>query len=546
MRSAFLRLRGEILATTDKARVSVRSFVSRHRVNCLVALGFAVAVQTVLFGLDFSEFSRVQIVSEGIGCVALLTFVFLRMTTTRTGRRGLIAVAVLLGALMPLRSMTGSALVSATNLDTLLATDWDETLEFLSSIAPWRLAEGLPVALVLAVAAVSCSDETTAGARLMNSWAAMAWAVGVLIVPAFSPIGDIIGNYAMNGIMSATAGGSGRTWFVSGRLTGTPSNAIRVVFMDESLSTIFMGLYGAPYATTPFMSANAGPYLAKAVAPGSATTLCVRMFCALPDNTVFGVHFPDNIVALAKDAGMHTVWISSQGGTGAFTAGVSRIASSSDEQKFLSRHEDYGLLPAIRKAIESSDPDKGLFLFIHAYGAHERVCERVTDAEKQWKTGSALIDCYLGAALKADRMVEKTVGWLRASGRPWSMIFTSDHAVNVHRSGKDIVADRSQGNAVLHEVPFVIFDSEWSGAPMSYPVPWGTENFTKFFPTFIGVKSNKTPDGYSPFTRTAEQVREDGPITYFLNGQLLNDNKARHPYADLHPSVPLAELLRKN
>lgn len=383
-----------------------------------------------------------------------------------------------------------------------------------------------------------------------------------------------------------------------------PGRVIRnyIIVMGEALSEKTMGLYGAPFHTTPFMSSIPTKRIETMVSPSLATAAAVSLFSARenPEDPLHP-HYEDNIISLAKEAGLKTYWVSSQGRMSAYEANISFIASKADVQYFVKRHDDFALIPVVERivsekenwreggegeeeagegeGVESGEGRnyRGRLIFVHTYGAHEKTCERVKDladfADLQdlerferdfgrdgrdgldaqnaqnvrkdsilpsflpFKTGEEFLDCYLAAAYKADLTVEAIASAVQRTGEAYSLIFTSDHAINFRRNeAGEFVYGRSAEYKGQYEVPFVQM-GEGIDRTEVFKVVRSSTKFRDYFPTWIGVKTNQTPEGYDIFTGKEGSESEPEPIT------VLRSNGEKQDYRSLKRTPGIAEVL---
>ena len=98
----------------------------------------------------------------------------------------------------------------------------------------------------------------------------------------------------------------------------------------------------------------------------------------------------------------------------------------------------------------------------------------------------AYLDCYLAAALKADRIIERLARALEKrqaeTGEGWSLVFISDHASAIERrSGGALVHRRDVTNAHMYIVPFVQMGSDIREG-VGYDSVRAMNRFAEWFP----------------------------------------------------------------
>ena len=498
-----LRGKGKTTSMRDACTAAVE-FMQTYLGNVVAAASLAGFTQMELFGTGSLEFMDLQTGNDCVSSAAsflVLAIIFLRMSLSRTGRIAMTGIGLGLAFLIPFWTMTDCPLVNAQNIDTMVGTNLDEAAGMLRSIPASSWQKALIGAVLITVLVSLAEDPHKNDAALrarMPFWKKTACML-LLTLPALTPLHDI--GTGLWRIAKFNLFEQQPTWHVKNELPSDYKSDIHVIIMGEGLSDKVMGIYGAPFPTTPFLSSAPTLRLRKAVAPAMATATSVSLLTSFedPDNPLYA-NFADNIVSLAREAELKTYWISSQGRVSAFEAGVSVVASKSDETHFISKHDDFGLLPTIREVI-GRDEARRKFVFIHTFGSHEETCDRVKDIGRPWRTGEEFVDCYLASALKADRMVAEVVAALKATGKSWSLIFTSDHAISFRygRSG-NLVTGREPKWSGQFEVPMILMGRGADKPDGVVPVTRSTINLVKFFPTWIGVETNRTPVGYNLFS----------------------------------------------
>ena len=139
------------------------------------------------------------------------------------------------------------------------------------------------------------------------------------------------------------------TWKITS--SGKRNYSNYVLILGESARRDFMSLYGFPYETTPHLKSTPKIYFSNFISTAINTTQGVPLLLALSQNGK--VQEENNVLTLAKEAGMKTYWLSSQGFSGRFNVAQSRIASFADVKDFSQRNNDFGLIPILRKTLQN-------------------------------------------------------------------------------------------------------------------------------------------------------------------------------------------------
>lgn len=488
------------------SRSKISSYIRGHFWNIIVALLLAVWSQLILFGTGGNEMTDFALGTDYVSAVqsGLLLFVtLLWLVSTRIGKWFAAALVLILAGISPLYLVTGGALVTAQNMDTLIATDTAESLSFLSTVPLQHfIAMFILAAVLLTLLGFFVKPFAVKERRIKKIWGLFVLAAVPLIVMS-TPIADITVSL-VSGKMLANKESS---WHVTAKLDRRSDVKNYVLVIGESLRADALQLYGNRYPTSPFLNSVPVKFVGTMVSPCFSTMCAVPLLLALTEEGNFSRAAPENnIVALAKEAGFQTYWVSAQGQTGSFEIPISRIAASADEQHFESKHDDFGLLPIVQKILNTPTQAKRLIV-VHTYGSHENTCDRVKDFKQTIQTGKEpFFDCYLASAHKADTVLRQLADELNAAGEAWSMIFTADHALEFYRTGakEELTCCRNAKHRKQYEVPFVELgfnvrrNVRTSG-------PKSLADFPLYFPTWIGVTTNKTPAGFNIFAPGQEK-----------------------------------------
>ena len=331
-----------------------------------------------------------------------------------------------------------------------------------------------------------------------------------------------------------------------------------VLILGESLRSDALAIYGNPYPTTPFLSSKPLKTVDEMVAPSYATMSAVPRLLALSEGEE--VQPQNNVVALAREAGLQTYWVSAQGRTRSKDLPISHIAKSADERIFVKRGDDFAMVGELEALLDRA-PDQCRFIVLHAYGSHENVCDRLDGVGRPFETHwGEQLDCYLASALKADQLIERVSGLFKARGETYSILFVSDHAVDFQREfgvagmsfmGKKQVSAasntaenerrvRSSRNPFSKQqfvVPFLELGDSVSETQVARTRgPCSAMELPAYMPTWLGLSTNLTPVGKDIF-RCGEAGRS---IT------VLNPNGKLTSYGDLNAGLKLPEILRSS
>ena len=488
------------------SRSKICSYIRGHFWNILVALLLAVWSQLILFGTGGNEMTDFALGTDYVSAVqsGLLLFItLLWLVSTRIGKWFAAALVLILAGISPLYLVTGGALVTAQNIDTLIATDTVESLSFLRTVPLQHfIAMFILAAVLLTLLGFFVKPFAAEERRIKKIWGLFVLAAVPLIVMS-TPIADITVSLVSGKVLANKES----SWHVTGKLDRRSDVKNYVLVIGESLRADALQLYGNRYPTSPFLNSVPVKFVGTMVSPCFSTMCAVPLLLALTEEGNFSRAAPENnIVALAKEAGFQTYWVSAQGQIGSFEIPISRIAASADEQHFESKHDDFGLLPIVQKILNTPTQAKRLIV-VHTYGSHENTCDRVKDFKLTIQTGKEpFFDCYLASAHKADTVLRQLADELNAAGEAWSMIFTADHALEFYRTRakEELTCCRNAKHRKQYEVPFVELGFNVRRTARTSG-PKSLASFPQYFPTWIGVTTNKTPAGFNIFAPGQEK-----------------------------------------
>lgn len=478
-----------------------KRYIKQYPWNLLTAFILSVWAQLVLFGTGGHEFTDFALGTDYVSAIqslALLFVGFLWLTHTHRAKFVLVFLTLALAALSPLCLITGGALINPQNIDTLLATDVSESWSFLATIPLQHFVPAFVLtAVVLTLLFAFVRPLSGTQGRLKKIWGL--FVLGSLpLIFLSTPIGDITVSLISEKVLQAKES----TWHVTGKIDRRSGAKNYVLVIGESLRADALQLYGNRYPTSPFLNSVPVKFVGTMVSPCFSTMCAVPHLLSLTDSKDFSKTEPENnVVALAKEAGFRTYWVSAQGKVGSFEIPISRIADSADVQHFEAKHDDFALVPIVRGILQEKSEAPRLIV-VHTYGSHENTCDRVKDFKQTIRTGKEpFLDCYLASAQKADTLLRQLSDELNATGEPWSMIFTADHALEFYRTGakEELTCCRNAKHRKQYEVPFVEFGSNIR-RNVRASGPKSLADFPQYFPTWIGVTTNKTPAGFNMFS----------------------------------------------
>lgn len=270
-----------------------------------------------------------------------------------------------------------------------------------------------------------------------------------------------------------------------------------VIVLGESVRRDYMSAYGYEQKTTPFADQANGVFIDGYVAPAPNTFTAVPRTLAevRGDQVTYG----RNLLALARQAGFHTYWLSNQGYVGEFDSPSSRLASSADVVHFTklgssltNQVDDAILLDKLADGLQDNTSGKRLVV-MHLMGSHPAFCDRVKGEEQHFTASSAAMRCYLGSIKRTDSLLASIHGALRASGQPFSLIYLGDHGLH-HRDKGTPAMTLAHGNHTKqnYAVPFYILSSDATSRSHLKKEMSGS-NFLKGAANWMGIQATGLP-----------------------------------------------------
>lgn len=221
-----------------------------------------------------------------------------------------------------------------------------------------------------------------------------------------------------------------------------------VLVIGESLRPDHLGLYGYARETTPRLGALEGLVVFEDVtapSPVTQTSVAAMMTGAEPETVA--EHPEGSWVALAREAGYATAWISNQDRTdGTETALLAEDAEHvvyTSHSWSASAQHDEDVLPEVDRVLARRDGP--LALVVHLMGSHDDYSLRYPERFERFGPSTApppgredldpreraLVDHYDNTALYTDWVVAEVVERVEATGAPAAVVFVSDHGENL-------------------------------------------------------------------------------------------------------------------
>ncbi|WLT01328.1 phosphoethanolamine transferase [Snodgrassella alvi] len=250
-----------------------------------------------------------------------------------------------------------------------------------------------------------------------------------------------------------------------------------VLIIGESVRADYMHLYGFKYADTPFLDKHANIVMDNMLSAGPNTPISLLHGLTLSHGKPFSIQ--NNVITLAKKAGMDTVWLSNQGALGQYDTSISTIAHQANQVTFLKttgydfgiRSFDDQLIAPLQKVLNQPLPaNRSRLIVLHIMGSHPNPCDRLPQPAHHYVDNNNS-NCYIDTIRQTDNLLSQIYSALQHSGQPFSMLYFSDHGLSHDKNSYEknsIVRSESilRHNDHFYQnyhVPLVIISSNQTG-----------------------------------------------------------------------------------
>lgn len=200
--------------------------------------------------------------------------------------------------------------------------------------------------------------------------------------------------------------------------------------------------------------------------------------------------FPDNIVNLAKKAGLYTEWLSNQFTVGPYENYTTAVARCSDYSLFLnntfltetySKGEPDLLLGELLKQ-RLRKRNKNVLYFIHTYGSHPSACE-TTEGTYDKFVISDEISCYIKTVSIVKDLIYDVYKSAKADGKTFKIMYFSDHGLAYDPKYKVLKHSYSKQS---YTIPLFILSDDIE-KNINIKAPRNIGDFLNLFQEFTGI-----------------------------------------------------------
>lgn len=266
-----------------------------------------------------------------------------------------------------------------------------------------------------------------------------------------------------------------------------PDPTTVVVVIGESTSRLHMSLYGYPRNTNPELGKikNELMLFDNAYSPRPNTIESLQQVLTFANQ----LHPDDfktkpSLVAMMKQAGYHTIWITNQQTLTGRNTMLTSFAKQTDRQYFLNNERrqnaysfDEKVLAPFAESLQDPHPKK--LIIVHLLGTHMKYSYRYPESFDVFKTDKdltnkgldaekiALINSYDNAIRYNDWILSKLINDLKARQQHSLLVYFSDHGEEVYDSQPRSFQGRNEAAPTLpmYSIPFMVWHSQdWFNA----------------------------------------------------------------------------------
>lgn len=273
-----------------------------------------------------------------------------------------------------------------------------------------------------------------------------------------------------------------------------------ILVIGESVRRDFMQSYGFPINNTPFLEKKPVIQFNNYISSAPSTLLSLPQSLTLENQNTHELELPNNIITLAKKAGLNTFWFSNQGSMVGSDSIISTIGKRADSYHFLSKGDyhnnglttDNDLLPDIKKALFNSNKKTNLIV-VHLIGSHSQACARTQGKYDEFFQSTEL-SCYVQSIKNTDKLLENIVTMSNNTGKSWSLLYFADHGLAYEHKGESYAKlahdDKFKQN---FEIPLFILSSD-SKEKNYITERRNNRYFMSLFSEWTGITDAKIPN----------------------------------------------------
>jgi len=266
-----------------------------------------------------------------------------------------------------------------------------------------------------------------------------------------------------------------------------PGPTTVVLVIGESTSRLHMSLYGYGRDTNPELSKirHELTVFDNVYAPRPNTIESLQQVLTFADQ----LHPDDyktkpSLVAMMKQAGYHTTWITNQQTLTGRNTMLTSFAKQADKQYFLNNERRQNAYSFDEKVLDPfaeslNDPHPKKLIIVHLLGTHMKYSYRYPEKFDVFKTAQglltkgmdeekiALINSYDNAIRYNDWIMAQLISMLKAKQQHSLLVYFSDHGEDVYDTAPHDFQGRNEAAPTLpmYSIPLIVWHSDnWFNA----------------------------------------------------------------------------------
>lgn len=238
-----------------------------------------------------------------------------------------------------------------------------------------------------------------------------------------------------------------------------------VVVIGESVRNDLMNCYGFPIKNTPFTSSYPNIKFENYISVGSATipSLTRALFYS---KDLKRINKYKNLVTLAKQSKLNTIWISNQGTIGQHDEPISILGRMTHKDVFLKNDKYDGkntsdtlLIPHFTNSLNKTT-QPSLFV-LHLMGSHPKASDRTNNKyDSFYKTEE--LSCYVQSIKNTDLLLSKIYFTLKETKKSFVLLYFSDHGLSITKNkiGKEYQLKHTDQYKEAYNVPLILWTDD--------------------------------------------------------------------------------------
>ncbi len=378
--------------------------------------------------------------------------------------------------------------ISASAIYIAFESNYEETNEFLSFYVDFKLIVFLILilAFIVAVLFIKSFEYFNFNNRL-NKTTAILTTVAIVVSLNFSIIKHqnfpylILKSfyvvYFESDILKPSSFESKKGIFNDAQILKEDEGKLYVIIIGESTTSQNMSLYGYNRKTNPLLSTQTDLQVySNVISPHAWTTESISKALSLRNYENRNNAKQGSIVQLLNASGFETYWISNQQPVGFAETEITKIATATKKQIYLStdssedtRIYDEAIFSKIDTIIKDLSNNK--VLFVHLLGTHLYYKNRYPEKFNIFKENPSnilfntkkvktIINEYDNAVLYNDYVINEIINKAKNADTESFVLYFSDHGDEVYHTIDFVGHNDDIGTLPMYQIPFILWQSK--------------------------------------------------------------------------------------